>query len=300
MALASFAETSFKGVFLSAISSFTSLPPVFGTARLAPAGCIANPAAGVQNGRASPGRKERALRASLAALPGGLSTDRRAPRSPPSGPDPGDRHMRPKRALLRLVEPLGRPASARAHAAMATPPARSAGRAKRRALRSEGLATGSSSAQRRRRRPEPAHDLPQPLDLPLGQIAEEGKRDVQRLGRHRPQRRVAQLVRTPRRRSPLAAPPAGPGPRTGALAGSSVAPSLTQATLRAANAQDNTACGKFALASPYSGASAPLSRRRSRCMPTKAERSRMSARPPGITGSRARNVPSASRAWKQT
>ena len=39
---------------------------------------------------------------------------------------------------------------------------------------------------------------------------------------------------------------------------------------------------------------------RSRCIPTRLERSRMSSRPPGITGSRAMLVPSARRALKQT
>jgi len=48
------------------------------------------------------------------------------------------------------------------------------------------------------------------------------------------------------------------------------------------------------------GGSSPPSSIRSRCIPTRAERSRTSARPPGITGSRAIDVPSARRALKQT
>lgn len=50
----------------------------------------------------------------------------------------------------------------------------------------------------------------------------------------------------------------------------------------------------------YKLPSPPPSSWRKRCMPTRAERSRMSARPPGMTGSRAMFVPSARRALKQT
>ena len=223
MALASFAETSFKGALLVCHLFFHLTAARLGTARLAPAGCIANPAAGVQNGRASPGRKERALRALSAALAGGLSTAAGPPRSPPCGLDPGDRHVRPKRALLRLVEPFGDQlrSSSRCSGAAA---GEIAGRAKRRARRSEGLATGSSSRSVGAAAPSPRTISPSLRDLPLGQIAEEGKRDVQRLGRHHPQRRVAQLALAPAD-DPLAqAPPAGPGPRTGAPAGSSISP----------------------------------------------------------------------------
>ncbi len=70
LALASFAETSFKGRFLICHLFLHLTAARLGTARLAPAGCIAHPAAGVQNGRASPGRKGRALRAFSAALRG--------------------------------------------------------------------------------------------------------------------------------------------------------------------------------------------------------------------------------------
>ena len=136
------------------------------------------------------------------------------------------------------------------------------------------------------------------LDLLLRPVAEEGEGDVQRLG------------------------------RTGRSAGSASA-SLPQATIPSrissgrSSATNRRARGLFSrllchgrhatgrrahettpqskfLATTSCAALRSPSSCRSRCIPTRAERSRMSARPPGITGSRAMLVPSARRALKQT
>ena len=108
--------------------------------------------------------------------------------------------MRPERPLLRLVEPLGDQPLLQAPPAAPRCPARATGSAKSRGLpsrrpRRPGRAARPAAPDRR----SPRTTAAIALDLLLRPVAEEGERDVQRLGRHRPQRRVGQRLPPPRR-----------------------------------------------------------------------------------------------------
>ena len=230
--------------------------------------------------------------------PGGLET--RRGRFDPFPPDAPWRPSRGARTDASRACRASSPTSRSSRSACSeTAAGESAGSAKRRGRPRGGRATGSRSSIRGAGLPSHSTISARRLDLLLRQVAEEGEGDVERRRRHRAQSRVVER-------------PAAPGPipdRTGAgrsSATNSRARGLFSRsfamppTLRGAQRTRQRPIVKRACRLRYRGGSPPPSRIRSRCIPTRAERSRMSARPPGITGSRAIAVPSARRALKQT
>src|SRR6476469_2498217 len=104
-ALASFADTSFKGVFLSGISSFTSLPPVSGQLDLRQRGVSRTLRLEYRTVERHPDAMS-GFQEPLWQCSGELPDHGRTPRPAARGLDPGDRHVRPEPALLRPVEVL--------------------------------------------------------------------------------------------------------------------------------------------------------------------------------------------------
>src|ERR1700742_4433749 len=194
-AFASFAEASFKFTFFSAISDLTSLLPASGQLDLGQRDVSGAPRLEFRTVKRQSDAIER-LFERLRQLRRPSCDRRRTTRSTPLVSHSGDRHMGPEIALLGLVQPfLGQP----------------------------GLQISLEVAGSRRRRRESEHRGPPgarhrdrilelrqhhlSLGLPdhvgdrlhLGRlaVAEEDERHVQRLGPHRLQRRIDQLLPSP-------------------------------------------------------------------------------------------------------
>src|SRR5260221_3425737 len=296
LALASLAEASFRAAFLSAISS-TSLPPVCGQLDLRQRGVLRTLRLELRTVEGQSDAIE-GLQQSLRQRPRKLREAGRPIRATFLAPHPGHGHVRPERALLRLVEPcrdqlLLQPRLQRDRI-------RRLGR-EREETRAAPLRAWCGIAQLDRGRGRSTHldDVPQARDLLLRQLADEGEGDMERLGRDRSERRTGQRL-TP--------PPGDPRPHPLGQVESDEQPHPRTPRSFLRHAADATrprrteqgANVKCARRLRYKGASSPPSRVRSRCIATRAERSRMSSRPPGMTGSRAIVAPSARRASKQT
>src|SRR5829696_5616681 len=182
-AFASFAETSFKLVFLSAISNHLTA---------APSGQLD---LGQRHVARTEWLKDRTVQSHADGNPGlcqlwreiprSLRDDRRSPRSPRLGTNPGDGHMRPERPLLGLVEALGRqtlrdpllqhfgPRGDHRQGVQTCPTVR---RPPHRIAQLDPRGRADAFPQ----------DLRDLLDLPLRPVAEEGEGDMKRLGRNRP------------------------------------------------------------------------------------------------------------------
>ena len=192
------------------------------------------------------------------------------------------RHVRPERALLGLVEPGGGERAARR---------RPAARRRRRRGRRGRARTGAGRAWARERGPTAA-------SATGGKPAIGSKALRRRCGPRRA--RTASRGRRASRAGTPRAPAAAPRGRR--------ATPSRHAARRAADVlgqlqRHEEACSRApgALAAhPPKGSSSPRRRRRRRCMPTVVERSRMSLRSPGSWVSRASFEPSASLQHQQT
>ena len=182
--------------------------------------------------------------------------------------------MRPERPLLRLVEARLDKILLAAPACSASAPGESAGSAnrprpppRRPLLRVAQLHPG-------RRRRALRDDRGDRLDLLLRPVAEEGEGDVQRLGRDRPQRRIGQRLALPTPTIPSRSS-SGRSSATNRRARGLFSLSLaTAATLRGEDAREQHR--KANLRATTSCLLSSPSSMRSRCIPTRAERSRMS------------------------